>query len=119
MKKILILLCFFIVTKPFYSQWNAIGVMHDTTYFSSTITDSASGWSSFTAPHSAVYELLNFGGDTVSYKIPATAPATTQVGIDLPPMSTTGLIKLTAGAVIYFRERNNALYSKFTIKWQR
>lgn len=117
MKKILIIICLMAGTA--YSQWNAVGLMYDTTYFSATITDSASGWSSFTTPHSAVYELLNLGGDTVTYKIPVTAPATTQVGIDLPPMSTTGLIKLTAGAVIYFRERNNALYSKFTIKWQK
>ncbi len=119
MKKLLLILTFFLITFTGYSQWSSAGYTYDTTFFSSTITDSSAGWSSFTAPISAVYELINLGGDTVNYKIPVTAPSNAQVGIDLPPMSTTGLIKLTIGAVIYYRERVNATYSKLTIKWQK
>lgn len=90
----------------------------DTTYFSSTITDSASGWTAYTLPSGGILELENFGADTIAYKLQTSAPATTQVGIDVFPASSTGYIPVASGTIVYFRERANPLYSKFTIKLQ-
>jgi hypothetical protein len=113
------LLFLFILTSSLYSQWNSFPVdrVRDTTFYSSTIVDSASGWSSFTLPQGGTYEIVNTGADTIFYKIQTSTPATTQRGIPLPPMSSTGLMYLSSGIKAYFRGRANALYSELLVKW--
>lgn len=119
MKKLLILITFFIVTTPFLqAQWNSIATnkVYDTTFYSATIPDSGVSWGSYTLPTGGTWEGINTGADTIFYKIQSTTPAVNVRGVPFPPMSSTGLMYFEAGTKIWFRERVNASYSELTFK---
>lgn len=117
MKKIILTLLLF--TASTYSQWNSFPVdrVYDTTFYNATIPDSGVGWGSFTIVQGGTYEAINTGSDTCFYKIQSSTPAVTQRGVPLPPMSSSGLIYLSSGTKIFFRERVNALNSELNFRW--